>query len=422
MRMETNDNGILAKLVAANVKAQRPNGDNAPCLKVVYLIDSIKRPEEIDVLKNIYGRGFYLFAVNSPEEQRLKFLEMDCNINSLDQRRDLLNRDQSEDSGHGQSTRESFHLADFFVSEIGEVNQLTSHLFRFLDIIFGSPFETPTFDEYAMFLAYAASTRSADLSRQVGAVVTMKNDVIATGANECPKAFGGSYWRVFDKSTNKYQDIALGRDYTRGHDPNARERERIIEKLGEGLDVDSLARVRENVKNSGINDLTEFGRIVHAEMDALLQCARQGTSCKDAELFCTTFPCHNCAKHLVASGIRRIVFVEPYPKSKALSLHEDSITTSNNDVTKVVFESFIGVGPRQFMNFFSMSLSIGGKMRRKSQGTSNKIEWDRNSARPRVKMFPSSYMENEEAARVSAMNSIESSGLSISGASSLVIS
>ncbi|MDN3612645.1 hypothetical protein QWZ16_23945 [Vibrio ostreicida] len=26
------------------------------------------------------------------------------------------------------------------------------------------------------------------------------------------------------------------------------------------------------------------------------------------------FPCHNCAKHIVASGIKRVVYVEPYPK------------------------------------------------------------------------------------------------------------
>jgi deoxycytidylate deaminase len=79
-------------------------------------------------------------------------------------------------------------------------------------------------------------------------------------------------------------------------------------------------------------DITEFGRPVHAEMEAILSCARIGISPKMGTLYCTTFPCHNCAKHIVAAGIKRVVYVEPYPKSKAEKLHSDSLNTGQKRI------------------------------------------------------------------------------------------
>ncbi|TMQ08861.1 MAG: hypothetical protein E6J90_35770 [Deltaproteobacteria bacterium] len=40
--------------------------------------------------------------------------------------------------------------------------------------------------------------------------------------------------------------------------------------------------------------------------------------------------CHNCAKHIVASGIRRVVYVEPYVKSQAVQLHGDAILSDDH--------------------------------------------------------------------------------------------
>jgi deoxycytidylate deaminase len=71
-------------------------------------------------------------------------------------------------------------------------------------------------------------------------------------------------------------------------------------------------------------NLTEFGRDVHAEMSAIVSAARRGTSTEGAYLYCTTFPCHNCAKHIIAAGIRQVVYVEPYAKSFAAEFHLDS--------------------------------------------------------------------------------------------------
>jgi tRNA(Arg) A34 adenosine deaminase TadA len=69
----------------------------------------------------------------------------------------------------------------------------------------------------------------------------------------------------------------------------------------------------------------EFSRAVHAEMDALLSAARKGVLPVGTRLFVTTFPCHYCARHIVAAGVDEVQYIEPYPKSQALKLHEDSI-------------------------------------------------------------------------------------------------
>jgi len=272
-----------------------------------------------------------------------------------------------------------------------------------MDIIFGDPFVTATFHEYAMFMAYASATRSSDMSRQVGAVITKGTDIISTGANECPKAFGGTYWPLFDDKQNIIYDVENGRDYKRGYDYNAKEKHRIIECLKKNIPEEQLITLSANIKESGLNDITEYGRVVHAEMDAILGCAKRGVSCERTVIFCTTYPCHNCAKHIITSGIKQVIFIEPYPKSKALEMHNDAIEhgDSHND-TKVIFTPFVGVGPRQFVNFFSMSLSVGGKIRRKVNNGFEKKEWKRTDARPRVKMYPTSYKENETSVKQEA--------------------
>lgn len=50
---------------------------------------------------------------------------------------------------------------------------------------------------------YLSSLRSADLSRQVGAVISKDRNIISTGANDIPKFGGGQYWPEFDEETGK---------------------------------------------------------------------------------------------------------------------------------------------------------------------------------------------------------------------------
>lgn len=51
---------------------------------------------------------------------------------------------------------------------------------------------------------------------------------------------------------------------------------------------------------------------VHAEMNALLYCAKEGIAVKDCTIYVTHFPCLNCAKALIQAGINKIIYKNDY--------------------------------------------------------------------------------------------------------------
>ena len=355
-REKADDDSVLALGAAARIGAGRQKRGSAgqAMRKTAIVVDSLKRPQEVERMRLIYSSGFVLMGVHEEEDRRLDHLMKNQGI-SKENAQKLIQRDSEESKDkHGQRVNKTFHLADFFVRISDNHDRLRCDVKRLVELWFGNPFITPIFDEYAMFLAFSAGLRSADLSRQVGAVVARDSQILAAGANDCPKAGGGLYWPT-PLSDGSIGDVPGGRDYTRSDgDSNRVEQNRIIERIVEdgrnpeyGFEAEKL---RELLKNSRIRDLTEFGRVVHAEMEALLCCARNGLSTLKATLYSTTFPCHNCAKHIIAAGISRVVCVEPYPKSKTLHFHDDSISTGKpgEPGELVKLEPFVGVGPRRF--------------------------------------------------------------------------
>jgi len=395
------DNSILALGVCGEIFRGREQDEQRtvkPRRRVAYIVNSLKHPEEVTRLRNIYTDGFYLIGVHSSKETRCDYLIRQKNIGEV-RAGELITRDEDEVEGHGQHTRNTFHLADFFIHLGNNEAQWTNSIFRILDLIFGNPYITPTFDEYAMFMAFASALRSADLSRQIGAVIARDNEIVATGANDCPKPGGGLYWPKYDDDSHKHIDSPNGRDYTRGGDSNRREQKKIIDGILEDLDesVDKN-EVEKALQASRIGDLTEYGRVVHAEMEALLFCARNAVDARGATLYTTTFPCHNCAKHIIAAGIEKVVYVEPYPKSKAIDFHDDAITQEESTNSRLVaFVPFVGIGPRKFFDLFSMRLSAGFELFRKRKDGSV-LDWRRGDGYARMQMFPCSYLEKETKA------------------------
>ena len=98
--------------------------------------------------------------------------------------------------------------------------------------------------------------------------------------------------------------------------------------------------------------------------------------------------CATCAKHLVDAGIVEVQYVEAYPKSMAVPLHADAIYWEDEAEpgsaasVKVVFKHYVGIGPRCYVDLFSLRLGSGRRIQRKKEG---KISpWDRATAEPRV--------------------------------------
>ena len=53
-------------------------------------------------------------------------------------------------------------------------------------------------------------------------------------------------------------------------------------------------------------------RTVHAELNAIVQCAKYGISCDGASMYINTFPCWSCFKTIVNAGIKKIYYKDDY--------------------------------------------------------------------------------------------------------------
>ncbi|MDH5325602.1 MAG: anti-phage dCTP deaminase [Gammaproteobacteria bacterium] len=377
IRRKIGDSSAVAQLALSAIAEKRKEIGcelEEPCYGTAYILNSLKHPDEVEMLRDLYGKSFFLISVYSPKSNRIDKLAkniakshhwgVNASFNEIAKK--LIDRDEKgEDQQYGQNVRDAFPLADVFVAEDHQNDEIK----RFIELLFGHPFITPTTDEYSMFHAHAAALRSADLARQVGAVIaTNEAEIISSGCNEVPKAGGGKVWEDMIEHKKDYRDFQLG------HDANTLMKHQVItEIIGQlnasdllkskktGDEINSLA---ENVlskdgilKDSRIASIIEYGRIVHAEMSAIMESARRGLPIKGATLYCTTFPCHMCARHIIDAGIKRVVYIEPYPKSMAKQLYKRSVCVDDDDADTdaVRFESFVGIAPRKYFELFQMT-------------------------------------------------------------------
>lgn len=376
LRSRTKDNSILAGIAITEIKKIRSEQNSKKreaegkiphseiqLNRTAYIIRQLKRDEEISLLRKVYGNNFIQISVAIDESKQLLNTqnmvarqEPDLTPASREElARELINTDKQELSNNfGQRMLEAYQSADFFVT--GEArDEISKSVSRFIRAMFGYNMVSPTKEEFGAVLAKTASLRSVDLSRQVGAaIISPDGELISLGCNEVPAAGGGQYWG---------EDLTAARDIEIGADPNKIETAGIIESFLKHLersgalnsDWESVyedKNFKEGLKELAISDITEFGRITHAEMSAITEAARLGRPLVGSTMIVTTFPCHNCAKHIVASGIKKVIYIEPYAKSRALHLHQDSITTSSEVTGKVTFEHFRGISPRRFQTIF----------------------------------------------------------------------
>lgn len=339
-----------------------------------YIIDSLRHPAEVSILREVYQNAFTLLGIvcdPAIREKRIRenfFDRSQWSDQSVkDQVRDFLTRDEDAPEKHGQHVSDTFHESDFFVDnsvDAGEDLALTGmndQLRRFVKLITQSKIVRPTISETAMHHARSAQMRSACLSRQVGAALVDENgNTVATGTNDVPQAGGGLYGEGFTVQLEGDQRCAF-RDSI--FCSSNREQNKIIEELvdefPELIAGKDKSDVLKRIRGTRIGGLIEFSRAVHAEMDAILSASISGTSPRGCRMYVTTYPCHYCARHIVASGVDEVQFIEPYPKSKATELHSDSITTESNDWrppsengTHVLFRPFVGVAPRLYRRVF----------------------------------------------------------------------
>lgn len=136
----------------------------------------------------------------------------------------------------------------------------------------------PDWDTYFMRITKLVATRSSCLRRSVGAVLVKDKRILATGYNGAPAGMAHC------------EEAGCLRDQL--HIPSG--------------------------------ERHELCRGLHAEQNAIIQAARQGTEIKDSTLYCTTAPCSLCAKMLINAGVTRIVYKGSYPDERAMAFFAEA--------------------------------------------------------------------------------------------------
>jgi len=138
--------------------------------------------------------------------------------------------------------------------------------------------ERLSWDDYFMDITRLVSKRSTCLRRHVGAVIVRDKRILSTGYNGAPRGLAHC------------EEVGC---------------------LREKMDIPS-----------GQNQ--ELCRGLHAEQNAIIQAAVSGVSIEGSQIYSVTQPCVVCAKMIINSGIKRVVFQDAYPDTLAELMFDEA--------------------------------------------------------------------------------------------------
>ena len=147
-------------------------------------------------------------------------------------------------------------------------------------------------ENYYLDIAETVLERSTCLRRCYGAIIVKNDEIVSTGYNGAPR--GRKNCMDLGYCTREAMNVPSGERY-------------------------------------------ELCRSVHAEMNALIQCAKEGISTKNTEIYVTHFPCINCTKALLQAGVVKITYKANYrPHAFAIELMEQKgVSYVQHDVPEV---------------------------------------------------------------------------------------
>ncbi|EOC1289702.1 deoxycytidylate deaminase, partial [Cronobacter muytjensii] len=296
--------------------------------KAFIVIDAIRNPYEAKFFKDRYA-AFHLISINAPDEHRTKYLQK-LHKFSPDQIKKI------EDVESGKSENDYKHLTNPNIKKCIEISDI--HIFNpkneydnnnilkaqiawYFALMKHPGLITPTAMERVMQVAYTVKLNSGCISRQVGAVVTDRdNSLKSVGWNDVAKGQVPCSMRSLkglmnDFDANKYSS------YERN---NEKFREKAKERLLKFKSIDpddtvfsgrNIAYCFKDIHNSIDKKGNQVHtRALHAEENAFLQLAKYGSSgILGGKLYTTASPCELCAKKAYQLGISEIVFIDPYP-------------------------------------------------------------------------------------------------------------
>lgn len=344
---DNEDPAAIARLGVAAVRAQRlkllrADGNTDPASKIIasrlrtaYILQSLKRLEEVQLLRSIYGEQFILIGSQGSVAQRTANL-FERNLSAPDISgkeaviRQLFQIDARDPELLGQNVIDTYPQADFFIG-----NNDSVEVDRAIALLFGKP-EAPTVGEYAMYMARASRARSLAASRKVGAAIVVDGFVVSTGYNDVPEG----------QTTDVVQGIDTSEQFKRESLRDTLQRLKDAGMLTDTVeaDEDGVTQAAEALKKGTLMSTIEYQRAVHAEARAIDEATIRSISPAGGTLYVTTFPCHLCYKHALSVRLDRIEYIEPYPKSRAVEMFDKGADEK--------LAPFSGVAPRRFMQIF----------------------------------------------------------------------
>ncbi len=372
----------LSKTINYLIKSHR--SANSDLINIV--IDSLRNSYEINYFRERYS-GFYLAAVNRSEKHRKE--EIEDKISNSSQKfknkngegfknilENILEFDETEyktnDFKKGEFCapdvanciqKADYHLYEKLAKEKKEEEEtekikskseqeivdpdienkkfdsnskcpknfsyisLPLQIIKFVSLIKQPGLVNPSALERNMQTAFTAKLSSGCISRQVGAVVTDKNNSIkAVGWNEVPQNQTPCILRnLNDYEKDDFEEHLIYTKYERSDDKNYKNNKNFKENIKDLLSKSKSSGMQMNGRNCAYcfktfhntfenKDNQVHTRSLHAEENAMLQISKYGGQpLKGGKLYTTASPCELCSKKAYQLGIKEIFYIDPYP-------------------------------------------------------------------------------------------------------------
>jgi dCMP deaminase len=243
-----------------------------------YIIDSIRNPAEVNAFRA--AKDFKLIRVEAPAEirfQRIVSRHRESDPRTFEDFVALENR-EAEGDDTSQNLVKVELMADYTLTNDGPLERLYGQIDQLLSKLL-KQVQRPSWDEYFMDIAKVVASRSNCMKRKVAAIIVKDKRVISTGYNGTPRG-------------------------TRNCNEGGCPRCNNLAVSGTALDECLCS---------------------HGEENAIVQASYHGVSLKDAIIYTTFAPCLQCAKMIINSGIREVIYNMDYPLNEsAFGLFQES--------------------------------------------------------------------------------------------------
>lgn len=317
---EEKGNSYLADVALKKVGFPKVKED-----KLVF--DSIRHTGEVEVFRKSFP-NFILITVISSLDERWARLGEQYERHKMT-RRDFLDdeeRDANEDIPNGQQVRLCVDSADIAIRndkpvrvEYTRKEKLRKKAEPLIGLVMGNIIRPPSHDEYMMAVAYAHALSSMCYKRQVGAVIEDENGIVlGAGCNNnpapldpCHLQWGECYRDIYKRAL--FEDLEENAQCKKCGKP-LKGNLTTDYKCGYcGFDVDKYY-----VRDRALSRCSAL----HAEESAIINAGSRNL--KGSKMYTTTFPCFLCVQKIIGSGIKRVVYCEPYPDPDAAGLIRDA--------------------------------------------------------------------------------------------------